>query len=163
MMDVVREWLLGVLCAAVAAALVEHLAPEKAVGSICRMAGGILLLIAVVRPILHVDMGTFAAAVVPTWSEITDSQMAGEDLALIKNIIGEETGAYILDKAESLGIPCTQVVVTCDTKDNVPYPSAVQIFGPLGEEQRCTLSRVIESELAIPEQRQTYESEDHTS
>ena len=49
--------------------------------------------------------------------------------------------------------------MTCSvTEDGVPYPSAVEIAGPLEKEERESLSRVIETDLAIPASRQTYES-----
>ena len=163
MIGAVREWLLGVLCAAVLAALADRLPPQGAAGKIGRMAGGLLLLIAVVRPVVQADLSALASASLPVWEEIGEAAWAETDMGLLKNIIGEETGAYILDKAEELGIPCTRVEVTCEEKDGVPYPSSVRISGPIGEAQRRALSRTIEADLAIPADRQTYESEDHLS
>lgn len=163
MIGAVREWLLGVLCAAVLAALADRLSPQGAAGKIGRMAGGLLLLIAVVRPVVQADLSVLASASLPVWEEIGEAAWAETDMGLLENIIGEETGAYILDKAEELGIPCTRVEVTCEEKDGVPYPSSVRISGPIGEAQRRALSRTIEADLAIPADRQTYESEDHLS
>ena len=83
---------------------------------------------------------------------------------LMKTIIGEKTGAYILDKAEALGVPCERVTVTCTVgEDGVPYPSAVSITGAPGGEERRLLARIIEADLAIPEECQTYESGDGAS
>ena len=141
----------------------RQLPDERAAGKIGRMAGGLLLLIAVVRPVVQADLSVLASASLPVWEEIGEAAWAETDMGLLKNIIGEETGAYILDKAEELGIPCTRVEVTCEEKDGVPYPSSVRISGPIGEAQRRALSRTIEADLAIPADRQTYESEDHLS
>ena len=163
MIGAVREWLLGVLCAAVLAALADRLSPQGTAGKIGRMAGGLLLLIAVVRPVVQADLSALASASMPVWEEIGEAAWTETDMGLLKNIIGEETGAYILDKAEELGIPCTRVEVTCEEKDGVPYPSSVRISGPIEEAQRRTLSRTIEADLAIPADRQIYESEDHLS
>ena len=126
MIGAVREWLLGVLCAAVLAALADRLSPQGTAGKIGRMAGGLLLLIAVVRPVVQADLSVLASASLPVWEEIGEAAWAETDMGLLKNIIGEETGAYILDKAEELGIPCTRVEVTCEEKDGVP----LSLLGP---------------------------------
>ena len=78
---------------------------------------------------------------------------------MMKSIIGEETGAYILDKAEELGISCQEVQVTCAVEENgVPYPASVVVRGDMTQEEQALLSRRIEADLAIPAERQTYES-----
>ena len=157
MMELLRQWLTGVTCAAMIAALADSLTPAGTVKKIGRMAGGLLLLIAVVQPVLEVDFSALASASVPL--ELEESHLEKTNLELMKTIIGQETGAYILDKADELGIPCQGVTVTCSvTEDGVPYPSAVEIAGPLEKEERESLSRVIETDLAIPASRQTYES-----
>ena len=77
----------------------------------------------------------------------------------MKSIIGEETGAYILDKAAELGISCQEVRVTCAVEENgVPYPASVVVLGDMTQEEQARLSRRIEADLAIPAEQQTYES-----
>ena len=83
------------------------------------------------------------------------------NLDLMKTIIAERTGAYILDKAEAFGAHLERVTVTCQVgTGDMPYPAAVVITGTLDEAQRRTLTRQIEADLAIPADRQTYESGD---
>lgn len=157
MMELLRQWLTGVTCAAMIAALADSLTPAGTGKKIGRMAGGLLLLIALVQPVLEVDFSALASASVPL--ELEESELEKTNLELMKTIIGQETGAYILDKAEELGISCQGVTVTCSvTEDGVPYPSAVEIAGALTEEEREALGRVIETDLAIPASCQTYES-----
>lgn len=56
------------------------------------------------------------------------------------------------------------MTVTCTVgEDGVPYPSAVSITGAPGGEERRLLARIIEADLAIPEECQTYESGDGAS
>ena len=71
-------------------------------------------------------------------------------------IIEEQAGAYIQDKAQELGIDC-QVEVTAQGED-YPIPQTVTIRGSLTAEQREALTRAIETDFAIPAQRQIYES-----
>ena len=88
-------------------------------------------------------------------------QVSDFELELMKTIIGEKTGAYILDKAEAFGAHLERVTVTCQVgTGDMPYPAAVVITGTLDEAQRRTLTRQIEADLAIPADRQTYESGD---
>ena len=148
MMELLRQWLTGVTCAAIIVALADSLMAGGTVRKIGRLAGGLLLLAAVVKPVYRAQS---TARPVPAAEE------AGLDL--MKSIIGEETGAYILDKAAELGISCREVRVTCAVEENgVPYPASVVVLGDMTQEEQALLSRRIEADLAIPAEQQTYES-----
>lgn len=166
MMDLIRTWLIGITCAAMIVAVADSLTPSGTVRKIGHMVSGLVLLIAVVKPLIGFDYNVMAMAVAS--GQVTADAVGGElektNLELMKSIIGEKTGAYILDKAQSMDIPCKQVTVTCEVgEENVPYPSAVTIIASLSETQKRALSRQIEAELAIPAERQTYESGDVAS
>lgn len=156
-MELLRQWLTGVTCAAIIVALADSLMAGGTVRRIGRLAGGLLLLAAVVKPVLEVDLTVLSAARLRLEAEaVPAAEEAGLDL--MKSIIGEETGAYILDKAAELGISCQEVRVTCAVEENgVPYPASVVLVGDLTEEEQARLSRRIEADLAIPAERQSYE------
>ena len=156
-MELLRQWLTGVTCAAIIVALADSLMAGGTVRRIGRLAGGLLLLAAVVKPVLEVDLTVLSAASLRLEAEaVPAAEEAG--LVLMKSIIGEETGAYILDKAAELGISCQEVRVTCAVEENgVPYPASVVLVGDLTEEEQARLSRRIEADLAIPAERQSYE------
>lgn len=156
-MELLRQWLTGVICAAIIVALADSLMAGGTVRRIGRLAGGLLLLAAVVKPVLEVDLTVLSAASLRLEAEaVPAAEEAGLDL--MKSIIGEETGAYILDKAAELGISCQEVRVTCAVEENgVPYPASVVLVGDLTEEEQARLSRRIEADLAIPAERQSYE------
>lgn len=158
MMELLRQWLTGVTCAAIIVALADSLMARGTVRKIGRLAGGLLLLAAVVKPVLEVDLTALSASSIRMEVEsVPAAEEAGLDL--MKSIIGEETGAYILDKAAELGVPCQEVRVTCAVEENgVPYPESVVLVGPMSREEQELLSRRIEADLAIPAERQTYES-----
>lgn len=157
MMELLRQWLTGVTCAALVAALSDSLTTGGAVRRVGRLAGGLLLLAAVVKPVLEVDLAALSASsVMLEVEDLPAAEEAGVDL--MKTIIGQETGAYILDKAAELGIPCQEVRVTCAVEENgVPYPQSVVLVGDMTQAQRRELSRRIEEDLAIPEERQSFE------
>lgn len=164
-MEILRQWLVGITCAAMVIALADSLTPAGTVKRIGRLAGGLVLLLAVVKPILGVDFGALATAAVQWEGLAVDREnLEKTNTDLLKSIIAEKTGAYILDKAGALGFDCQSVAVSCTLGEGgVPYPSAVTITGNLTEDQRQTLSRCVEADLAIPEECQTYESGDEGS
>ena len=77
----------------------------------------------------------------------------------MKVIIEQEYAAYIVDKAEELGILC-QAEVTCSNDENgVPCPWEVTTRGVWTEEKRAAVGRLLEGDLGIPPQRQYFEEE----
>lgn len=158
-MELLRGWLVGITGAAMIVALADGLTPPGAVRKIGRMVGGLVLLVAIVQPVLKVDFGVLASANLQIELESEYVEMEEVNQELLKTIIGEKTGAYILDKAAELGISCQSVTVTCAVgEENMPYPSAVTITAVLEENQQRALMRTIEGELAIPAECQTYQS-----
>ena len=75
---------------------------------------------------------------------------------LYESIIEEETGAYILDKAESLGVTCqVEVVVAWD--DEIPQPRSACLTGTWTQAQRDALAEMMQADLGIPYERQSFE------
>lgn len=162
MMELLKQWLVGITCAAMIVALADSLTPKGTVKKIGHIAGGLLLLLAVVKPLMEVDFSALAVATVSLEGvEVVYDDWEKTNTELMKTIIGEKTGAYILDKAEELGADCTGVAVECAVgEEDVPYPSAVTVTGAMTQAQWDALARTIEADLAIPRERQTYESGD---
>ena len=158
MMELLRQWLTGVTCAALVVALADSLMAGGAVRRVGRLAGGLLLLAAVVKPVLEVDLEALSAFSVRMEAEaVPAAEEVGQDL--MKTIIAEETGAYILDKAEELGISCREARITCAVGESgLPYPASVVLVGAMTQEEQALLTRRIEADLAIPAERQTYET-----
>ena len=61
MMELLRQWLTGVTCAAILTAAADSLMTGGAARRIGRLAGGLLLLAAVVKPVLEVDLEALSA------------------------------------------------------------------------------------------------------
>lgn len=159
MMELVRQWLLGVTCTALVLAVAESLAPEGSVKRVCRLAGGLALLAAAVSPVLRVDGEGFSQAVLEYKASIQtyEEELEEKNVLLYQTIIEETTAAYIVDKAEELGISCQAEVTFAYDEDGVPYPWEVTARGVWTEEQRGRLSRLVEDDLGVPGQRQHYE------
>lgn len=163
MMELLKNWLMGITCAALVVALAESLTPEGTVRKIGRLTGGLVLLLAIVQPVLQVDGDALARAFTEYRAAVGSEELSLEDTNsdLMKVLIEEQTCAYIQEKAALLGV-AVQVECTTRTDEASPYPipRAVVIRGPLDEGRREALTRQIEADFAIPAERQTYQVED---
>lgn len=154
-----KQWILGITCAAVIAAAAEALAPPGRVKKAGRLAVGLLVLLAVVKPLGGLDFDALAGALASYRPDRAACEAALEEKsgAVLKTIIEEKTGAYISDKAEALGMNCAAEVTYYYGPDGEVRPEAVVVRGEFTENQQVQLSRVLEGELGIPAQRQRFE------
>lgn len=161
MMDWIKEWIVGLTSVSVLLAAAKTLIPKGSVRQIGEFACGLLLLITMASPLMELDAEALGAAL--TEHHIAQTQSTGllaiENTELIKEIIQEKTCAYISDKAEELGLKCTAEVEYEYSEDGRAFPVSVTVKGDWTEEQRRKLERLIESDLAVPKDNQTYERE----
>ena len=155
----VREWLLALTCAALAASLAQALAPEGAPRRICRLAGGLVLLLAAVGPVVGLEEGDLSA-LTENWrsrGELAVQSMEEENDLLYQAIIETRAAAYIVDKAEALGVSC-QAQVTCRSQGEqaLPLPWEARVTGELSQSQRQAISQLLEADLGIPPERQSF-------
>ena len=157
-MTVLREWLLGVTAAALAISLAQSLTPEGTVKKVGKLVGGLVLLLAVVRPVAQIDPAALAGLWTASGYEAQAATQGGEEV--LKILIAQKTGAYIVDKGQSLGCRVTEAQVTVAGDDGGwPVPWSVVVKGDWTLEQREELSRIIAEELAIPAARQLFQKE----
>lgn len=150
MNELLREWLLGITAAAMLLALTESLAPDGTVKRMVSLAGGLILVIAAVSPITKLDESTLSDLTRKFEAEVDSGsrELEEKNEFLYESIIQENTAAYILDKAEALGMNCS-VSVSIAWDGELPKPHAARIRGRWTEEQRKALSMLLESELGI--------------
>ena len=159
MLELIRQWLLGVTAAAVLVALAEALCPDGNIRGILRLIGGLVLLTAVLNPLLRLDTEELDRALSEYRLELEDysARLEEENETLMRDIIEEQAAAYIQDKAAGQGIDCRVSVEAAGTGD-WPVPTSVTVEGTLTEGQRAALTQMIQADFAIPAERQTYES-----
>lgn len=157
-MSLFRTYLMGVVAAAMAVALAQALTPEGAVKKIGRLVGGIVLLLAVVKPLNGLIVG---GGTVPVAGWLSPSVQTEEDdgQGVLKELIARQTGAYIEDKGHALGVECTAQVIVVEGEGDWPYPWSVEVTGSWTREGQSALAEVIEEELAIPAERQSFREE----
>lgn len=158
-MDWMRTWLIGIVVAAMVAALADSLIPEGAAKKIGKLASGLLLMTAILQPLLGVDYEDMAGILFKYQMETEgySAALETENERLIKTIIEEQTSAYIQDKAAQLDISCKAEVTCRKDEDGNLYPASVVVRGDLTQTEIKTLSRTIEGELAISSANQQYE------
>jgi hypothetical protein len=154
-MGLLREWFLGVAGAAMIGVFALAVTPPGAVKKVVQIASALLLIIAVLRPLsgwngtplqgIGASLPTdgFAAAI----SESRDE--------LLSAIIAEKTAAYIVTKAQALGLVIT-VSAQCRMGEIYPEPWTVTVRSERPEHAKSALSRLIEQDLGIPADRQFY-------
>lgn len=158
MIEIVRQWLTGVTCAALIAALADGLMPKGAVKQVGKLVCALVLLCAVLRPVLtlrvpDVIQGLNAALGQTEQQQARLEQHSG---AMLKTLIERESAAYIVDKAAQLGLVC-QAQVTCEVGEAGTWlPHWVRITGQMGAQQQAQLTMAIQSELGIAPECQVY-------
>lgn len=160
-MEWVRQWLLGVTAAAMLNALAQSMMPKGSVQRIGTLTGGLVLLLAVLQPIGGLDAGALREAFSPY---LRDAELYGKvpetgQASFLKSIIEEECAAYIQDKAGEMGIECRVTVVCGGETGEYPYPEAVLVRGVADEERRARLTALIENDLGVAAEKQSYRTE----
>ena len=159
MTELVRQWLLGVACTALILAVAESLAPDGNVKKVCRLAGGLALMLAAVGPLLRLEAGALADALEGYRAQVRsyEETLKEQNNLFYQTIIEENTAAYIADKAEKMGISCQAEVTISYDENGVPCPWEVTARGDWTDEARKAMERLLEDDLGVPPQRQHYE------
>ena len=154
-MEFLRQWLLGVVGCAFLVSLADQLTPKGAVREILRFAGGLTLLLCMLRP-----LGTAETdALLPDLGALSGERSALEEAYSaafsddLRAVIAERTGAYIEDKARALGAEVT-AEVTLREEDGAFLPDAAVLTG----EENAALAALLERELGIPKEKQEWRS-----
>ncbi len=154
MVDMLRSWLTSVILVTMLLSLVQVLLPKGSVQKIASFTGGLLLLLALLRPLLGADISDLLPDLQQVQAEIEQRQ---EELQQVETgyweqSIAEKTEAYIWDKAAQIGWEGTvQVEVECSS-EGLPVPSRAELSGPYCRE----LEQELAQELGIPVERQVW-------
>ena len=155
-MTELKNWLLGLTAAALAVSLAQALSPEGTVKKVGRLVGALVLLLAALRPLTGWE-GTLPGAPAIPEAAVEGSGQSGEQV--MKILIAQKAGAYIVDKGQSLGLRCKAEVGVALDDSGWPTPWEAVISGNWTAEQKKALSRAVEEELGIPAQRQNFREE----
>jgi len=151
-MGPVRQWLLGVVLTAFAAALARQLAPGGREGAAVRLVGGLLLTLALLRPLAGADWSGLAVETGGFRLQAEEQARAYREMQLqeFSAVIAEKTEAYIWYKAYQLGLDVTAEVAVAAGESGIPLPESVTLAGPYSP----ALAAAIEEGVGIPVERQ---------
>ena len=155
MMEMLQGWLLGLTAAALAVSLLTAMLPKgETIRRIAGLAGGLILLLAVVQPLLRVR-----------WEELTwryetyqremDRQTEAYQAAYANSLSGDiadRTAAYISEQAAHLGLTC-RAEVRCEVRDGTPQPASAAMDIPYD----ARLAAAIADDLGIPAEKQSWQ------
>ena len=152
-----RGFLLALTAAAVVVSLLQSLLPKGTARRIAVFAGGLVMILAVMSPLMDLNEHTLTRIIsdVLVEHEAMETGIRTENREVLSSIIKDRTEAYILDKAEESGLSL-QVEVELDESD-YPCPIGVKLKGEYTDDQRKHLTAVIEHDLGISEDSQQWD------
>ncbi len=155
-----KSWILSVVAAGLVTAVLPELLKEGMVKQTVRFVCGVVVLLLVAAPIADFEPEAFAQYLTQIQMEqdMLETGIPVEQEKILQRIIQEKTEAYILDKAGELGAEIT-VSVTVESGEAYPYPSEAVITGVLTDAQQKSLATCLEQNLAIPKERQVFQTE----
>ena len=154
-MNDLKRYLLGIICAVLICGIFHALTKKSAFSMIIKLATGIFLLITVVAPFKGFDFHSID--IIPDVRLEADSvthQAQSQAQSTFAGIIKDRTCAYILDKAEKLGLAIDVEVMLNDAA--MPVPEQVTIKGNVSPYDKAKLMKIIADDLGVPEDAQLW-------
>lgn len=160
MTGLLTGWIKAVCGAAVVCAAAMALCPEGKVRRVLKLVCGAVMAAALLSPVVELDFDAYSEALARYGEEARRTAEGAQEEAreLSRAVIETECAAYILDKAEALGLGQCEASVRAEW-------SAEGFWVP----QECTISRAggfdralsaaVEADLGIPAERQNWEAE----
>jgi hypothetical protein len=157
MMDIIRNWIIGVAGAAILTGIAISLTPRGRVHSVLKFVCGIVMVLSLVKPVMDIDFTVYSSSLAGYREKADILGLEAEETRdrLSRTIIEEECSAYILDKAQVLGLDTVSASVIAKWGDEgwwYPYEAYLEMKGP--KDQKNSLMRLIEADLGIPVGRQ---------
>ena len=153
-MDSLREYVLGIVAAALLCGILIRLPQNSGSKDIIRMLCGVFMTIALTLPIVG-RKGIRWEFILPE-IEQQAQDISAEGTAAAENtrreFIKQRVQAYILSRAEELE---TEIQAEVTLGENC-IPVSVTIAGSISPQNRSRLSQVIASELGIPKEQQEW-------
>ena len=162
MMDFIRTWLIGIVAAGIVAAAAHTLTPPGAVRRVVRLAGGLLVLLAVVRPLVLSQWQSpdLSGAEMERQAQQYAGQAKQAGESVMKKIIEEQTSAYIESEAKTRGLSLRAVVevqTPPGQETPLPYRARLILRGKSGTQEKNSFADWVDNTLNIPLDRQRWE------
>ncbi len=153
----IKSYVMNIVCAAIICASVKALLGEKsAIGQIGKTLCGIFLAVTIIAPLASISFTGISNYIEGLNAEADTFVQEGKSVSQeqLSAIIKARTEAYILDKADRMGLDVA-VEVELDG-DNDSIPCAVRITGSVSPYKKEELRAYIESNLGIAKENQKW-------
>lgn len=160
MMEFLGKWIAGLAAAALICGLALNLTPSGRVQKVLRLVCGMVIIVALISPLADFDIGALSLNSAYYRSRLSDLEDMAKETGdrLSRTIIEEECAAYILDKAQVIGISIERISVRAKWGDEgLFYPYEMSILAEGSDEQKDLLSMYVEGELGIERVRQHWD------
>ena len=147
----IREYILGIVAAAILCALVLNLAKGKSANTaVIRTICGIIMTITVISPLARFKLQNIS---LPDLDAFLDGSTYanngyGTSINQIKEVIKQRSEAYVLEKANTFD--CDLKVNITVSDDNPPRPASITLSGNASPVTKQKLKSIIEKDLGIP-------------
>lgn len=155
-MDALRQYIISVVAASVLCGILTGILHNGTAKELIKLLCGAFLAITLLRPVLDlkkIDLSDLLLSCVPDASQTVALGESHSREALC-GIIKAETEAYILDKAEELGLSLEVEVALSD--GDTPVPASVRLSGDAAPAARQQLETVLTKELGIQKENQLW-------
>lgn len=156
-MEGIREYLIGVVAAALLCGVVTALLGQKSmVGVVIKFLAGLLMVLAVIRPWVSISLDKlfdFTGSMTADGQEIvSEGEKMAEDA--YRASIKEKLESYILDEAKVLG--CSLLVEVELAQESPAVPCKVTLSGDISPYARQSITTMLTNELGIEQEDQIW-------
>lgn len=156
-MDLIREHILGIITAAIICSVIMKLTAGNGTQStVIKMITALFMTFSVMSPFVDLNIDDITSFVPQLYADGTSASAKGQAISTdaLREGIKERAEAYILDKALGFGT-AVEVTVTVSCQQ-IPVPESVRIEGEVSPYVKTKLSIMLENELGIPKEAQTW-------
>ena len=152
-----RDYLLSLVVGSFVTSVVLALVPKGSIRRAAAFTCGLFLCLCALSPVMEINYESIALSLsrLQIQAEQARTGIEVKNRELVSAIIKQNTQAYILDKAESMGLDVEVEIGMKDTGDG-PYPYLVTITGAVTQSQKNSLMQMITDQFSIAPERQVW-------
>ena len=152
-----KQYIIAVTAAAIVGCISISLCDKKSASSaVIKLLIGVMMTITILKPIIAIEIADISGYLSSVHIAASNSVQAGSAWAdsKVTSIISEQTEAYILDKASSVGVQVDVDVTVCE---QAPFmPLSVTVTGNVSPYLKVQLSEIIEEDVGVSKENQTW-------
>ncbi len=155
MFEDINSYIRGVTIASILVSVMMTIIPKGTIRTVIGLAAGVLMVITLLTPLMKLQHLNIAdiIEVGDSRTQVIHEEFSEKQDKLLKQLIENKTSAYILTKAQALGVNC-QVTVICNEQH---IPTSVTIIGSSKPAPHTVqqLAQMITSDCGITAENQT--------